>query len=249
MLPTVARHALPSDFRHIDTRTTRVMLLEGGPRILPSFPADLAAHAQADLEQLGVEVRTGTLVTNVGDGYVEIGATRIAAHTILWAAGNEASPIARSLGAKLDHAGRVAVDPDLSVPGHPEIFAIGDLAIMTTDGKPVPGVAPAAMQSGRSAAANVLRTVRHEARRPFRYRNKGDLATIGRYKAIAVIAGQKLSGHIAWWTWLFVHILYLAGFRNRLSVLVEWGYSFFTYERGARLITGARRGGPPPGAG
>jgi NADH dehydrogenase len=135
--------------------------------------------------------------------------------------------------------GRVLVNPDLSVPDHPEVFVVGDLASMTTLDRPVPGVAPAAIQSGKAAAQNILRSIRGEPRRPFRYRNKGDLATIGRYKAVAVIAGRHLSGNFAWWTWLFVHILYLAGFRNRLSVLLEWGYSFFSYQRGARLITGA----------
>ena len=240
MLPTVARHALPDDFRHIDTRRTRVILVEAGERILPSFSVELAARARADLEHLGVEVRTGAPVTGLGEGYVEIGLERIAARSVFWAAGNAASPIARSLGTKLDRAGRTDVEADLSLRDHPEIFVVGDLAVMTTDGKPVPGVAPAAMQSGRCAAANILRTVRGEPRRAFRYRNKGDLATIGRYKAIAVIGGVELSGYLAWWTWLFVHILYLAGFRNRLSVLVEWGYSFFTYERGARLIPSAK---------
>ncbi|HTR77124.1 MAG TPA: NAD(P)/FAD-dependent oxidoreductase [Gemmatimonadaceae bacterium] len=244
MLPTVARRALPRDFHHIDTAKTRVILLEGGPRILPTFPADLAERARTDLEHLGVEVRVNARVTGVADGRVDIGAERIRAHTILWAAGNEASPIARTLGTPLDAVGRVLVEPDLSVPGHPELFVVGDLAVMTTDGKPVPGVAPAAMQSGRSAAANILRTVRRQSRRPFGYRNKGDLATIGRYRAIAVIGGVELSGPFAWWTWLFVHILYLAGFRNRLSVLVQWGYSFFTYERGARLIQHARGSTP-----
>ena len=141
----------------------------------------------------------------------------------------------------LDKSGRVIVNSDLSIAGHPEIFVVGDLAVMTTKGRPVPGVAPAAMQSGRLAARNVVRTIRGEGRADFRYRNKGDLATIGRYKAVAVIAGRHLSGNFAWWTWLFVHILYLAGFRNRASVLLEWAYSFFTYERGARLITGAIR--------
>ncbi len=237
MLPTVARHAFPDDFRHIDTTRTRVVLVEGGPRILPAFPAELADHARTDLEQLGVEVRTTARVTDLGDGYVQIEDERIRARTILWAAGNEASPLGHSLGASLDRAGRVHVEADLSVPGHDEVFVVGDLAVMTTDGAPVPGVAPAAMQSGRAAAANILRTITHQQRRPFRYRNKGDLATIGRYKAVAVIGGLELSGHVAWWTWLFIHILYLAGFRNRLSVLLEWGYAFFTYERGARLIT------------
>jgi len=237
MLPTIARFALPADFRRIDPAGARVILLEGGPRILPAYPEDLSARAAADLAELGVEVRANSIVTNVGTGVVEIGGARVATGTVFWAAGNAASPLGTLLGAGVDRAGRVAVNADLSVPGHPEIFVIGDLAQLTTNGKPVPAVAPAAMQSGRTAARNILRTMRGEGREDFRYRNKGDLATIGRYKAVAVIAGRHLSGNFAWWTWLFVHILYLAGFRSRLSVLLEWGYSFFTYQRGARLIT------------
>jgi NADH dehydrogenase len=239
MLPTITRHALPHDFRRVDPAKARVILLEGGPRLLPSFPEDLSAHARNDLVDLGVEVRTNTIVTNVTDECVEIGSERIPTRTVFWAAGNAASSLSKTLGAPLDRMGRVLVSPDLSLPDHPEVFVIGDLAAMTTKDKPVPGVAPAAMQSGRSASRNIMRSIRGEPRRPFRYRNKGDLATIGRYKAVAVIAGRHLSGNFAWWTWLFVHIMYLAGFRNRLSVLLEWGYSFFTYQRGARLITGA----------
>jgi NADH dehydrogenase len=237
MLPTIAKHALPQDFRHIDTSAARIILIEGGPRILPAFPEDLSEHARRDLVALGVEVRTQTLVTNVGDGFVEIGAERIDARTILWAAGNAASPLGAQLGAPVDRQGRVQVNPDLSVPGRPEVFVIGDLAQLFTHGKPVPGVAPAAMQSGTAAARNIVRTVRREGREEFRYRNKGDLATIGRYKAVGVLAGKHLTGLFAWWTWLLVHIMYLAGFRNRAVVLLEWGYSFFTYERGVRLIT------------
>ncbi len=238
MLPIITRHALPGDFRRIDPSQARVILVEGGPRVLATFPEDLSEHAKRDLEELGVEVRTGAIVTRVGDGFVDIGDERIEANTVFWAAGNEASPLGRSLGATLDRAGRVLVEPDLSVPAHPEIFVIGDLAVMTSKGKPVPWVAPAAMQSGRCAALNILRSMHGEPRRAFYYRNKGDVATIGRYKAVAVIAGQHLSGNVAWWTWLLIHIMYLAGFRNRLSVLIEWGYAFVTYQRGVRLITG-----------
>jgi NADH dehydrogenase len=237
MLPTITRFALPGDFRRFDPAKARVILVEGGPRVLPTFPEDLSAHAERDLVDLGVEVRTRAIVTAVGDGFVDIGDERIEARTVFWAAGNAASPIGKSFGLPLDRSGRVQVDADLGVPGRPEVFVIGDLAVMTTDGKPVPGVAPAAMQSGRAAARNILRSIRGEPRRPFHYRNKGDVATIGRYKAVAVIAGLHLSGNVAWWSWLFIHIMYLAGFRNRLSVLLEWGYAFFTYQRGARLIT------------
>jgi NADH dehydrogenase len=237
MLPTIARFALPQDFRRIDTASARIVLIEGGPRLLPTFPEDLSARAERDLMELGVEVRMNTHVTNIGDGFVEMGSERIDARTILWAAGNAASSLGASLGVTRDRSGRVEVNDDLSIAGHPEVFVVGDLAILRSDGKPVPGVAPAAMQSGRTAARNVLHTVRGEGRERFRYFNKGDLATIGRYKAVGVLAGKHLSGALAWWTWLLVHIMYLAGFRNRLSVLIEWGYSFFTYQRGARLIT------------
>jgi NADH dehydrogenase len=237
MLPTIARFALPRDFRHIDTTLARIVLVEGGPRLLPAFPEDLSEHAKADLIDLGVEVRTNTLVTNVGDGVVELGSERIDARTIFWAAGNAASSLGASLGADLDRMGRVVVNDDLSIAGHSEVFVVGDLAALVNDGKPVPAVAPAAMQSGRTAARNIAHTIRREGRERFHYRNKGDLATIGRYKAVGVLAGQHLSGALAWWTWLLVHIMYLAGFRNRLSVLLEWGYSFFTFERGTRLIT------------
>jgi NADH dehydrogenase len=237
MLPTIARFALPHDFRHIDTASARVLLIEGGSRLLPAFPEDLSARAAADLREMGVDVRLATFVTGVGDGFVQVGDERIDARTIFWAAGNAAAPIGASLGVPLDRMGRVCVEEDLSIPGHPEIFVVGDLAALVSNGKPVPAVAPAAMQSGPTAARNIVHTIRHEGRERFRYRNKGDLATIGRYKAVGVLAGRHLSGWFAWWTWLLVHIMYLAGFRNRASVLLEWGYSFFTYERGARLIT------------
>ena len=248
MLPTIARNALPRDFRRIDTAAARIILIEGGPRLLPAMPEDLSEHARRDLIDLGVEVRTNLLVTNVGDGFVEAGGERIEARTILWAAGNTAAPLGSFLGVPLDRAGRVAVADDLSIAGHPEVFVAGDLAVLRSRGQPVPAVAPAAMQSGRTAARNILHTLRREGREPFHYVNKGDLATIGRYRAVGVVAGRHLTGFIAWWTWLFVHIMYLAGFRNRLSVLVEWAYSFFTYQRGARLITGRSpaSGATPP---
>ena len=245
MLPTIARFALPRDFRHIDTTSARVILLEGGARLLPAFPADLSARAEADLADLGVEVRTNSLVVDVGDGFVQAGGERISARTIFWAAGNVAAPVGASLGAPLDRSGRVRVEADLSVSGRPEVFVIGDLAALEWEGRPVPAVAPAAMQSGRAAARNIIHTIRGEGREAFRYRNKGDLATIGRYRAVGVLAGRHLAGALAWWTWLLVHIMYLAGFRNRLSVLLEWGYSFFTYERGARLITAEAPRAPP----
>jgi NADH dehydrogenase len=243
MLPTISRYALPDDFRHIDTTKARIMLIEGGPRLLPALPEDLSEHAKNDLADLGVDVRVNALVTKVGDGFVEIGNERIATRTIFWAAGNAASSLGGFLGATRDRAGRVEVNDDLSIPAHPEVFVVGDLAVMYTKGKPVPGVAPAAMQSGRTAARNIIHTVNGAGRERFRYVNKGDLATIGRFKAVGVLAGLHLSGWIAWWTWLFVHIMYLAGFRNRLVVLLEWGYSLFTFQRGSRII---RADNPPP---
>jgi NADH dehydrogenase len=238
MLPTIARHSLPRDFRRIAHEPARVVLLEGGPRVLPAYPEALSERARLDLTNLGVEVRTGALVTTVERGRVHVGDGEVLrSHTVIWAAGNAASPLGRSLGAPVDRVGRVLVHPDLSIPGHPEVFIIGDLASIETRGKPVPGVAPAAMQMGAHAARNLRRDLEQRPRAPFIYRNKGDLATIGRHRAIADFGRLQLSGWLAWWFWLFLHILYLAGFRNRLSVLIEWAYSYFTYERGARLIT------------
>jgi NADH dehydrogenase len=247
MLPTIARFALPKDFRHIDTAAARIILLEAGPRLLPTFPDELSARAARDLTELGVDVRTNTFVTNVGDDFVEMGAERIESRTIFWAAGNAASSVGASLGGSRDRMGRVIVNEDLSIPGRPEVFVVGDLAVLPTRDKPVPGVAPAAMQSGRCAARNIIHTIRGEGHERFHYRNKGDLATIGRFRAVGVLAGHQLTGWFAWWTWLLVHIMYLAGFRNRLSVLLEWGYEFFTYQRGSRLITADSH--PPPESG
>ena len=233
--------AMRRDFRRIDTRQTRVLLLEGGPRVLPSFPDSLSAKAHKDLIDLGVEVRTDSLVTRVEPDAVWIGDERIATRTVFWAAGNEASAVGRSLGSRHDRAGRVEVNPDLSVPEHPEVFVIGDLAIVRQDGKQVPAVAPAAMQMGSTAARNIRHDLRGERRVSFRYRNKGDLATIGRYKAIADFGKFHVTGRLAWWFWLVVHIMYLVGFRNRLSVLLQWAYAYFTYQRGVRLITDESR--------
>ncbi|MEX2155156.1 MAG: NAD(P)/FAD-dependent oxidoreductase [Gemmatimonadaceae bacterium] len=240
MLPLIARRTLPREFRNVDPRRARVILLEGGPRVLPTFSEKLSMRAREALEELGVEVRTNAIVTRVERGAVWVEDERIESETIFWAAGNESSPLGRFLGAPLDRAGRVKVEPDLSVPGHSEVFVVGDLAEMFTDGKRVPGVAPAAMQSGPHAAHNILRRIEGRTTVAFRYRNKGDLATIGRHRAIAQFPSFEMWGKPAWWFWLFLHIMYLAGFRNRLSVLIEWGYSYFTYQRGARLITGRR---------
>ena len=237
MLPLIAKKALNDEFRRVDTTGVRVVLVEGGPRVLPAFTENLSERALQDLKDLDVEVRLNSVVTRVERGAVWIGDERIESETILWAAGNESSPLGRFLGAPLDRAGRVRVEPDLSIRNHPEIFVAGDLAEIYTDGKRVPGVAPAAMQMGAHAAHNVERLVERRMTRPFRYRNKGDLATIGRHRAIAQFPAFEMWGNIAWWFWLFLHIMYLAGFRNRISVLIEWAYSYFTYQRGTRLIT------------
>ncbi len=239
MIPEVTRHTLTGEFRRIDPSSARILLLEGGPRILPSFPDELSARAQRDLEALGVTVRTNCVVSEVtADGVVANG-ERIAAHTVFWGAGNQASPLARQLKVPLDRAGRVCVNPDLSVPGYPTVFVAGDMAAMTTaDGKPVPGVAPAANQMGTVVGRNIARDLAGAKRGTFSYLNKGDLATIGRHKAVAVVAGVRMTGFTAWLTWLFVHVLYLVGFRNRITVLVQWAFQYLTFQRGVRLITG-----------
>ena len=241
MIPPASKHTFPTEFRHVDTRQTRVILVEGGPRLLPAMPESLSAEAKAELEALGVEVRLDTIVTNVAEGEVQAGGERIAAGTIFWAAGNAASPLGAQLDVPLERGGRVRTLADLSLPGHPEVFVAGDLCIVDQDGRTVPAVAPAAMQQGTRAAHNIIRSVLGQPREPFHYVDKGDLATIGRHRAVASF-GQgrlKIHGYIAWWFWLFLHIVYLAGFRNRASVLLQWGYAYFTYQRGARII------GPP----
>lgn len=240
MIPEITRHTLRKDFRRIDTKAARVILLEAGPRILPQFPDDLSARARRDLEDLGVEVRLGTAVTGVDDEGVSLASgERILAHTVFWGAGNQASPLAKQLGVPLDRAGRVVVQDDLSLPGHVNVFAIGDVAAVTTrDGRPVPAVAPAANQMGEHAAKGILHDLRGTPRTPFAYFNKGDLATIGRYRAVAAVGKVKMQGWLAWLAWLFIHIMYLAGFRNRITVFVQWAYQYFTYQRGVRLITG-----------
>ena len=241
MMPLIARHTLPPEYKNVDTNDARVILLEGGPRVIPTFSENLSMHAKRELEELGGEVRTNAIVTRVERGSVHVGDERIDTENVFWAAGNEASPLGRFLGAPLDRAGRVAVNPDLSVPGHPEVFVVGDLADMTTDGKRVPGVAQGGIQSGECAARNIMRLVNNQLTRPFRYHNKGDLATIGRHRAVAAFPAFEMWGKPAGWFWLFLHIMYLAGFRNRLSVLIEWAYAYFTYQRGARLITARLR--------
>jgi NADH dehydrogenase len=243
-LSEISRHALAKDFRRIDPTHARVILIEGSDRVLPPYPPDLSEKARRQLVGLSVDVRTGKVVTAIDADGVNIGDERIATHTVLWAAGVKGSGFGRALGVPLDRAGRVLVNPDLTIPGHPEVCVVGDLASLSVDGVPVPGVAPAAMQEARHAANNILRAIRNEPGLPFRYHDKGSLATIGRSAAVAQMGKVKLSGTIAWLTWLFVHILFLIGFRNRVIVLFQWAWSFFSYDRGARLITGPSRRAP-----
>lgn len=239
---TIARQALRQDFRRIDTAKTRVILVEGGPRVLPSFPEDLSAHALDDLRNMGVEVKLNAMVSHIDSGSVCVGDEVIRTRTVFWAAGNVASPLTRQLGVPLDRFGRVVVEPDLSLPGRPEVFVVGDVAVTTQkDGRPVPGVAQGAIQGGRCAGQNVLRTLWRQARKPFRYLNKGDMATLGRHRAIADLGGTlRFSGAFAWFLWLFIHVMYLASFRNRVVVLLQWAWEYLTFERGVRLILGRR---------
>src|SRR5437867_6416528 len=234
----VARHTLARDFRHIDPKTARVILVEAGPRILAAYPPDLSEKAARQLEALGVQVWTGTGVTAVDAEGVQMAGDRLRARTVMWAAGVQGSPLAGTLGAPLDRAGRVKVQPELTVPGRPEIFVIGDLAAIEQDGRPVPGVAPAAMQMGRHAGQNLVRALQGEPPRPFRYRDKGSLATVGRSRAVAVFGAVKLAGFAAWAAWLGVHIFFLIGFRNRFVVLFTWAWAYLTHQRSARLILG-----------
>jgi NADH dehydrogenase len=238
----IAFHTLDRDFRHIDPTQAKVVLLEGGDRILPAFSPRSSANALAQLRQLGVEVRLGAMVTAIDASGVRVGGEHIEAATAVWAAGVTASPLVRSLGVPLDRAGRVLVRADLSIPDHPEVFVIGDVAAVSGhDGRPVPGVAPAAMQAGEHVARSIVRRLDGLPTEPFRYRDKGSLATVGRSKAVADIGRLRLSGWFAWLTWLVVHIAYLIGFRNRIVVLFAWAWAYLTHERGARLITGELR--------
>jgi NADH dehydrogenase len=240
----IARRALASDFKAVNTTMARVMLFEGLPRLLNVFPEDLSHKAEKQLKELGVEVRTNSMVTAVEANRIKVGDEWIPTSVTLWATGVAASPLGKRLaaqaqGVQVDRAGRVPIAPDLSIPGRREIFVIGDLAsLKDANGKPVPGLGAAALQEGRKAAANILRDLHGEARLPFRYFDKGTMATIGRRRAVAQIGRLHLSGYVAWLMWLFVHLLLLVGFRNRLMVMREWVWAFFTRERSARLITG-----------
>lgn len=238
-LAEISRQSLARDFRHFDPSSARIMLLEAGPAILTTFPEPLREAARQDLVRLGVSVRTGNPVTNVGQGIVQVGTESIAAETVLWAAGVAASPLGATLGVPLDRAGRVHIGSDLTIPGHPEVFVIGDLAVLNgNDGKPLPGVAQVAIQMGRHAAANIERAIGQQPYAPFVYRDLGNMATIGRASAVADFGWLRLQGLAGWLAWLFVHVLNLIGFRNRLVVMVQWAWAYFSYQRSVRLITG-----------
>lgn len=232
-LAEIARHTLRGEFRRFDPRNARVVLVEGTDRVLPPYPAKLSEKARRQLERLGVTVWLGKRVTGVDAGGVTLGAERLAAKTVIWAAGVASSPLGRTLGAPLDRAGRVTVAPDLSVPGHPEVFVVGDLAAL----EGVPGIAPAAKQMGRHAARNILLRMSNEETRPFRYRDYGQLATIGRNAAVAYFGRVKLSGYPAWLVWLVAHIYFLINFRNRIVVMLDWAWAYWTFNRYARIVT------------
>jgi NADH dehydrogenase len=238
----IARHTLSGEFRRIDPHSARVVLVEGTDRVLPPYPPDLSRKAQLQLERLGVTVWVGRRVTDVDADGVSLGTERLAAKTVIWAAGVAASHLGASLGAPLDRAGRVKVEPDLSVPGHPEIYVAGDLAAV----EGVPGIAPAAKQMGRHVARNIVGELRGKPRRPFRYRDYGQLATIGRNAAVAIIGRMKLSGFPAWLVWLVSHIYFLINFRNRIIVMIDWAWAYVTYQRYARIVIGRRSSGPGP---
>ena len=229
----IARHTLSRDFRRIDPSRTRVILIEAGPRVLPSFAEDLSRHVLKDLESLGVQVWTSTSVTQVEDGGVRLGDEIVRASTVLWAAGVKPSPLGRALGAPLDRGGRVIVEPDLSIPGFSDVFVIGDLAHFAHGlPGPLPGLAPVAMQQGRFVA----RVIATGQRTAFRYRDKGQMATVGRRKAVAQTGQFRFTGLIAWLAWLFIHVYYLIGFRNRIFVMAQWAWAYMSFQRGARLI-------------
>ena len=239
-LAEIARRALVNEFHSIDPERTRILLLEGGPRVLLAYPEDLSRSAEEQLRHLGVEVHTSAMVTGIEPAAVITSQTRLPAAVILWAAGVAASPLGKKLGAPVDRAGRVLVNPDLSLPGHPEVFVIGDLAsLKDKNGNLLPGVAPVAIQQGKATAENIERELQGNPRQNFHYLDKGSLATIGRAAAVAQFGKVHISGFLAWLSWLFVHIFFLIGFRNRIIVLIQWAWAYFTYERGARLITGS----------
>jgi len=233
----MSRFTLARDFRKIDPKVTRIILIEAGPRILPSFPEKLASRATRDLKELGVQVWTSSLVTQIDSEGVEVGQERIQSSTVLWAAGVQASNLNYNLGVELDSQGRIIVEPDLSLKEYPNIFVAGDQAHFSDQtGKPLPGLAPVALQQGRFLAENILRELKAQSRQDFRYLDKGQMATIGKSRAIVEIGRLKFGGFLAWLTWLLIHIYYLAGFKNRVFVTLNWAWSYLTFHRGARLI-------------
>jgi NADH dehydrogenase len=237
----IRRYALRRDFRHIDPTEATVLLLEGGPRLLPTYPSSLSDKAKQKLRRLGVEVRTETFVTDIRPGSVAAAGWVIPTQTVIWAAGNTVSPLLRDFHAPLDPVGRVIVEPDCTIPGHPEVFVLGDAAAFNHQkGGTLPGICPVAIQMGEYAAGVIRGEVAGRPRLPFKYWDKGQLAVIGRGQAVADIWKLRFGGFFAWLTWIFVHIFFLIGFRNRVLVLLEWAWSYFTYSRGARLITGER---------
>lgn len=240
-LAEISRHALAHDFRMIDPERARVILIEGGRDVLATYPPELSQFARRALQKRGVAVWTNTRVTNIEPGRVHLGSETVEASTIIWSAGVAAAPISQTLGAPLDRAGRVLVTPELTIPGRDDVYVVGDMASLNgADGKPLPGVSQVAMQQARWAAENIKRTLRSEPRTAFVYRDLGNMATIGRNSAVADLPWLRLrlKGYLAWWAWLMLHIYWLIGFRNRLSVLTQWAYSYFTYQRSTRLITG-----------
>jgi len=234
----ISRYTLAKDFRHIDPSKAHVILIEGTSRLLAAYPRDLSESARKQLVELGVDVRTDARVTDITESGVRVNGEFIPCHVKIWAAGNNASFVGKTLIAPVDRVGRVIVNDDLTIPGHPEVQVIGDLANFSHQtGEPLPGVSPVAMQQGRQAARNILRMIRGEKPRPFRYFDKGSMATIGRNKAVADLKFFHLSGLFAWLAWLFVHIIFLVGFRNRLLVLIQWAWAYLSFDKGARLIT------------
>ncbi|WP_050477769.1 NAD(P)/FAD-dependent oxidoreductase [Herbaspirillum rhizosphaerae] len=239
----IARHTLRGEFRRIDPQQAKVVLLEGSERVLGAYPADLSEKARAQLVKLGVDVRTGSRVTHIDEECVRYtdqgGEQRLASRTVIWSAGVAASPLGKSLDVPLDRAGRVIIGNELSIPDHPEVFVIGDLAAVTSDGKPVPGVSPAAKQMGRVAARNIVNRIGGKPLENFVYQDYGSLATIGRKAAVAMVGNFKFSGYPAWLFWLFVHVYFLIGFRNRLLVMSDWAWAYLTFKRSARVISNA----------
>jgi NADH dehydrogenase len=240
-LAEIARHTLTGEFRRFDPRNTRVVLVEAAERVLPPYTPDLSERARLQLERLGVTVWLGKRVTGIDERGVQLGGDRLEAKTVIWCAGVAATPIGSTLGVPLDRAGRVIVEPDLSVPGHAEVQVVGDLALLASHQPPIPGVAPAAKQMGRHAARNILRALADKPPLPYRYRDYGQLATIGRSSAVAMFGRVHIWGWLAWVAWLTAHIYFLIGFRNRLVVLIDWAWAYWTFERSARIVIGEGR--------